>query len=345
MAETVSARWSIADSTELYEVERWGKGYFRIASDGSLRVRPNRDCEHTIDIKSLVDQLQVRGLDAPVLLRFNGLLKDRLRRLNEVFQNAIHENDYKGKYCCVYPIKVNQQRSVVQKIVEYGQPYGFGLEAGSKPELLAVVAITSPETPVICNGFPSALTPRTNLEHYAFGYFIEKQIDSFICNNAMTAAHTGARKSELIRSEKRDIDFNANVLTLREKKRSRGRLTTRTVPISDSLRTTLEAWLQQHPGGRQTFCLNNPFAKSNETPQQLSVHQAQSHFQTTLTGKWKNVKGWHVLRHSFASNCAARGIDQQIINAWMGHQTEEMVRRYRHLIPSQHQAAIRTVFS
>ena len=153
MAETVSTPWSIDDSTELYEVERWGKGYFRIADCGSLQVRPDRNSEHAIDIKSLIDQLQARGLDAPVLLRFNGLLKDRLRRLNEVFDKAIVENEYKGNYCCVYPIKVNQQRSVVQKIVEYGQPYGFGLEAGSKPELLAVVAITSPETPVICNGF------------------------------------------------------------------------------------------------------------------------------------------------------------------------------------------------
>jgi len=153
MTETVSTPWSIADATELYEVERWGKSYFRIGDDGHLQVRPNRDSEHTIDLKSLVDQLQVRGLEPPVLLRFNGLLKDRLRRLNEVFQKAIAENEYLGQYCCVYPIKVNQQRSVVQKILEYGEPYGFGLEAGSKPEMLAVVAITSPETPVICNGF------------------------------------------------------------------------------------------------------------------------------------------------------------------------------------------------
>ncbi len=153
MTDTVSTRWSTADAAELYEVERWGKGYFVVGENGNLAVRPDRTSDHTIDLKSLIDQLQVRGLEAPVLLRFNGLLKDRLRRLNEVFQRAIEENDYRGKYRCVYPIKVNQQRSVVQKIIDYGRPYGFGLEAGSKPELLAVVAITTPETPVICNGF------------------------------------------------------------------------------------------------------------------------------------------------------------------------------------------------
>lgn len=142
-----------AEAAELYDVERWGRGYFEIAANGHLVVRPHRDSEHSIDLKELIDQLQTRGLDTPVLLRFNGLLQDRIRRLNEVFQRAIEENEYSGKYCCVYPIKVNQQRSVVQKIIEYGRPYGFGLEAGSKPELLAVLAMSPPETPIICNGF------------------------------------------------------------------------------------------------------------------------------------------------------------------------------------------------
>lgn len=153
MAETSPAHWSIADSTELYEVERWGKGYFGIGAGGNLEVRPDRDAEHTIDLKALVDQLQLRGFEAPVLLRFDGLLKNRISRLHEVFQKAIDDNGYSGNYSCVYPIKVNQQRSVVEKVLEYGRPFGYGLEAGSKPELLAAVAITSPETPVICNGF------------------------------------------------------------------------------------------------------------------------------------------------------------------------------------------------
>ena len=147
------AAWSSAETAELYEVDRWGKGYFLVGENGNLQVRPCRESSGTIDLKELIDQLQVRGLDLPILLRFNGLLEDRIRRINEVFQRAIEDNEYTGKYRCVYPIKVNQQRSVVQKIVEYGREFGFGLEAGSKPELLAVVAMTDPGTPIICNGF------------------------------------------------------------------------------------------------------------------------------------------------------------------------------------------------
>lgn len=148
-----SSQWCAAAATELYDVDRWGKGYFSVGENGNLHVRPCRDEDHKIDIKELVDQLKVRGLDLPILLRFDGLLKDRILRLNEVFKNAIAENEYEGKYCCVYPIKVNQQKSVVSKVVEYGRELGFGLEAGSKPELLAVVAMSDPEMPIICNGF------------------------------------------------------------------------------------------------------------------------------------------------------------------------------------------------
>ncbi len=91
-----------------------------------------------------------------MLVRFNGILKDRLKTLHDVFAQAIKDHDYKGKYACVYPIKVNQQREVVEKVVEYGKQFGFGLEAGSKPELIAVLAMTEPGMPVICNGFKDA---------------------------------------------------------------------------------------------------------------------------------------------------------------------------------------------
>ncbi|MEW4528830.1 biosynthetic arginine decarboxylase [Maioricimonas sp. JC845] len=151
--ETAMKPWTTADATELYEVARWGNGYFSIGENGHLQVHPDRDTSRSIDLKDVIDRLQLRGLDLPILVRFNGILKDRLRELHEVFQRAISENEYQGKYACVYPIKVNQQREVVEKIVEYGHPYGFGLEAGSKPELLAVAAVAEPGTPIICNGF------------------------------------------------------------------------------------------------------------------------------------------------------------------------------------------------
>jgi arginine decarboxylase len=146
-------RWTAADASEFYDVPGWGKGYFSVSPEGSLLVHPERDPTRSIDLKELIERLQLRGLDLPILLRFNGILKDRLRELHDVFANAIREHDYKGSYTCVYPVKVNQQRQVVEKIIEHGRTYGFGLEAGSKPELLAVVAMTDRNTPIVCNGF------------------------------------------------------------------------------------------------------------------------------------------------------------------------------------------------
>jgi len=149
-------RWSHFDSSELYGVSRWGKDYFSVSENGNLMVHPDRDANRAIDLKMLIDRLQVRGLDAPILLRFNGILKDRVRELHEAFSTAMRDHNYQGDYRCVYPVKVNPQRQVVEKILEYGRPYGFGLEAGSKPELLAVVAVTDAEVPIICNGFKDA---------------------------------------------------------------------------------------------------------------------------------------------------------------------------------------------
>lgn len=148
-----SRAWSSTDSNELYEVTRWGNGFFSIGTDGHLLVHPERNGAQSIDLKQLIDRLQVRGFDLPILVRFNGILKERLREIRNAFAKAIEENSYRGSYACVYPIKVNQQRDVVEKIVEYGREYGFGLEAGSKPELLAVVAMTDPSMPIVCNGF------------------------------------------------------------------------------------------------------------------------------------------------------------------------------------------------
>ena len=145
--------WTFTDSSELYEVERWGNGFFSVGQNGNLLVHPDRNRKNAIDLKQLIDRLEMRGFDLPILVRFNGILKERLREIRDCFAKAITENEYRGRYACVYPIKVNQQREVVEKIVEYGREYGFGLEAGSKPELLAVVAMTDPSMPIICNGF------------------------------------------------------------------------------------------------------------------------------------------------------------------------------------------------
>src|SRR5512140_2414968 len=146
-------RWSIAEAGELYDVASWGKGYFSVEPNGHVWVRPDKDPARGIDLKELVDNLRLGGISLPILIRFGEILKHRLGEMHQAFQNAIAEHGYKSNYCCVYPIKVNQQRQVVEEVFEYGRPYKFGLEAGSKPELLAVLAIADNETPIICNGF------------------------------------------------------------------------------------------------------------------------------------------------------------------------------------------------
>jgi arginine decarboxylase len=146
----------VTDATELYEIERWGKGYFSIGSNGHVRVHATKDPERAIDLKQLVDHLQLRGIGLPILIRFRDILRQRLADIHGAFQAAISQHSYEGGYFCVYPIKVNQQRQVVEEVLDFGRPYQFGLEAGSKPELLAVIAMTSNDTPIICNGFKDA---------------------------------------------------------------------------------------------------------------------------------------------------------------------------------------------
>jgi arginine decarboxylase len=148
--------WTSSDAAEAYEVARWGKGYFSIGEDGHVYVHPTKDASRAIDLKQLVDHLQLRGIALPTLIRFRDILRHRLRDIHDAFATAIHQHNYQGRYVCVYPIKVNQQRQVVEEVLTFGRPYQFGLEAGSKPELLAVAALADNDTPIICNGFKDA---------------------------------------------------------------------------------------------------------------------------------------------------------------------------------------------
>jgi arginine decarboxylase len=148
--------WTVTDASELYEIDRWGKDYFSISPSGHVRVHATKDTGKSIDLKQLIDHLQLRGIGLPILVRFRDILRHRLGDIFNAFQSAITQNSYEGRYFCVYPIKVNQQRQVVEEVLDFGRPYDFGLEAGSKPELLAVIALTSNETPIICNGFKDA---------------------------------------------------------------------------------------------------------------------------------------------------------------------------------------------
>jgi arginine decarboxylase len=154
-AAPVPNGWSTEDSLDLYQIPAWGKGYFSVSEKGNIVVRPDMSPDREIDLHEVVQGLSERDLRAPVVVRFSGILAHRLQRLHEAFANAIAENEYRNGYAAVYPIKVNQQRLVVEEVYRYGEAYGFGLEVGSKPELLAVMAMTenSSDRLIVCNGF------------------------------------------------------------------------------------------------------------------------------------------------------------------------------------------------
>jgi integrase len=162
------------------------------------------------------------------------------------------------------------------------------------------------------------------------------------------AAHTGARRSEILRSRIADFDFQAKSVLIREKKRVKGRRTTRRVPLSGFLASVMREWFDAHPSG--VYSISQPLKisrsrKSRADYVPVTVDESNHHFNATIAGsKWDVIPGWHCFRHSFASNCAARGIDQRLINAWLGHQTEEMARRYAHLIPNVAKMALDSVF-
>jgi arginine decarboxylase len=151
----VAPGYGVDDSLELYSVPAWGGGYFGINAAGHVVVRPECNAEREIDLYEVVEQLKARDLTAPVVVRFSDILRHRLHALHEAFAAAIGENEYRGRYAAVYPIKVNQQRLVVEEVYRGSADLGFGLEAGSKPELLAVMAMTedAPGRLIICNGF------------------------------------------------------------------------------------------------------------------------------------------------------------------------------------------------
>jgi arginine decarboxylase len=147
--------WTIESARELYNIEGWGAGYFDINERGHVVVRPDRDRpDRALDLYDLARDLEEQGVALPVLLRFSDILKSRIESLSERFESAIKEFEYQGAYTSVYPIKVNQQRHVVEEIVEFGKAHGVGLECGSKPELQAVLALSeSTDHIIVCNGY------------------------------------------------------------------------------------------------------------------------------------------------------------------------------------------------
>ena len=147
-------RWTLADAQELYGIRNWGNPYFGVNEKGHVCVHPDGPQARSMDLKELVDEVRRRGIGLPLLLRFTDVLRHRVVHLNEAFRKAMVDQGFKGGYQGVYPIKVNQHRFVVETLIEAGKGYNYGLEAGSKPELLAVMALLeNEEALVICNGY------------------------------------------------------------------------------------------------------------------------------------------------------------------------------------------------
>jgi len=146
--------WGVSDSLKLYNIENWGDQYFSINPTGNLTVHPRRGEGPGVDLMQVVEDIRSQGVGMPVLIRFQDILRHRVVALNEAFRKSIAEFGYKGRYQGVYPVKVNQMREVLEEICDAGQPYDYGLEAGSKAELVAVMGMnTSPNALILCNGF------------------------------------------------------------------------------------------------------------------------------------------------------------------------------------------------
>jgi Site-specific recombinase XerD len=203
-------------------------------------------------------------------------------------------------------------------------------------------------------------------------YIKEHASQPFLFPMATTAAHTGARRSELCRALLSDVDFEVGTITFREKKRVKGMLTTRRIPLSKFLTLVLQTWVANHPGGKYLFCQKEVARSKKRSPTTghrgrgrastiagrlanvslrkidvlpVTVDEASDHLaRVVLESEWEHAGRWHMFRHSFVSACASNGTDQRFIDEWVGHQTDEQRRRYRHLTPTSQKKAIAKLF-
>ncbi|MEO5616766.1 MAG: arginine decarboxylase, partial [Candidatus Eisenbacteria bacterium] len=172
--------WTTKDAVSLYNVAGWSSGYFGINEAGHVEVTPAGPGGPSVDLHDLVLDLQRRGLNMPLLIRFPDILDSRVRTLFGCFDTAIREYGYQGRYRGVYPIKVNQQHQVVEELVRFGRPYGLGLEAGSKPELLAgLVLLDNPDALLVLNGYKDSEYMETALLSQKLGRYPIIVIDRF----------------------------------------------------------------------------------------------------------------------------------------------------------------------
>jgi integrase len=287
----------------------------------------------------------------------------------------------------ISPVTVRKELATLRAAWNWGAPMGLtsgsfpskGLrypKADEKPPFMTLAEV---ERQVAGSGDASALWECLYLTASELAELLaavrERAAHPWIYPLFCFAAHTGARRSEILRALVADVDFAGNTVLVREKKRSRGQRTTRRVPLSTFLRSVLDEWLREHPGGPFLFCHGGTIARSKkrsrttghrgekarpsslkariagvrvrERPGQESLTRSEvhDHFKRALAGtKWDRVRGLHCLRHSFISACASKGVDQRLVQEWSGHMDAATSRRYAHLYPSTQQEAISRVF-
>jgi arginine decarboxylase len=165
--------WDIPSAIALYNIDRWGSGYFTINAAGNVQVMPTQSYGNAIDLMEVVTEARKQGMAFPLVIRFQDLLRHRVETINRAFHSAIAEANYQNTYKGVFPIKVNQLREVVEEIMDAGRPFNFGLEAGSKPELIAALAVhRDPEGLIICNGYKDS----TFIQNALLGRKLGKQV-------------------------------------------------------------------------------------------------------------------------------------------------------------------------
>ncbi len=155
MKDSQNGQWSLEDTDAVYNISRWGDGYFDVNEQGHLCVLPQRNPNGPrIDIYEVLEEMKAQNIPFPIVIRFHDILRSQVKLLNETFREVIKEAAYRGAYSGVYPIKVNQMREVVEEILDAGNQYNYGLEAGSKPELLSVLAYNENiNAPTVLNGY------------------------------------------------------------------------------------------------------------------------------------------------------------------------------------------------
>jgi arginine decarboxylase len=178
---TNNVEWSVEDAERIYGVSSWGGGYFKIGENGNIQVSPDpKNANIKIDFKSVIDEITLEGIQFPVVIRFHDILRSQVVGINECFNQVIADAKYQGRYNGVYPIKVNQTREVVEEIVDAGAPYDYGLEAGSKAELLAVLAYnTNANSLTILNGYKDEEFIRLSLLGRKLGRKVVVVIEKF----------------------------------------------------------------------------------------------------------------------------------------------------------------------